>query len=68
VVTEVTGFEELSTGLPEVLGNVGGVGLLVLTEEDGNVDEEEGNVGGEGLALLFAPGNVGGVGLVVDGL
>ena len=60
MVTEVAGLEELSTGLADVLGNVGGVGLLVLTEE-------EGNVGGEGLALIFAPGNVGGVGLVVDG-
>jgi hypothetical protein len=59
VVTEVTGLAELSTGLAEVLGNVGGVGLLVLTEE--------GNVGGEGLELMLDPGNVGGVGLTVEG-
>lgn len=52
------GFDETTTGFAEVLGNVGGVGLLVLTEE--------GNVGGEGLALL-GPGNVGGDGLTVDG-
>lgn len=52
------GFDETTTGFAEVFGNVGGVGLLVLTEE--------GNVGGEGLALL-GPGNVGGDGLTVDG-